>query len=341
MILVHFLIFLALFAGAHGSKSPLRKMMVNGVDTKPGEYPFHTQVGCCSGALIAPDVVLTAGHVVPPDAAVGMTVTVGAYYSRVTATQGEPRKITNAIQHPKYDSMHSDFCILILDQPSENQPIRINRSSMVPKAYDPVTLLGTGTFNMTTSDRSEVLQEVEALYIPSTECAKAYDPERGISYAGGFLDGTNLCTQGKGDGCIFDSGGPVIVGNDTLVGLISFGVDCADPIYPAVNARVSAIHEWIDSVVCQYSADPPADFACGTKSPPPTESTTKSSGLQDSRSAKLSFHRFFRWPTFGFLAGILLGTATSLFFLQWRKQKKKSADPTVGERQILLGSGRI
>ena len=42
-----------------------RNLLVNGVDTLPNEYPFHVQIGGCSGALIAPDIVITAGHVVP------------------------------------------------------------------------------------------------------------------------------------------------------------------------------------------------------------------------------------------------------------------------------------
>ncbi|KAG7364946.1 trypsin [Nitzschia inconspicua] len=321
-----------------GSSPALRQLMVNGVNTIPGEYPFHTQVGCCSGALIAPDVVLTAGHVVPPASAVGMTVTVGAYFSSVTATQGDPRTVTHAVQHPNYDSMHNDFCILILDQPSEKQPVRINRSSHIPNAYDPVTLLGTGTFNLTTSERSEVLQETEALYIPPAECSEAYDPERGISYGGGFMDDTNICTKGKGDGCVFDSGGPVIVGNETLVGLISFGVDCNDPIYPAVNARVSAVSEWIDSVVCQYSADPPEDYACAAKTQAMDLSPTNKSELPERRSSELRSY-LLRWPTCAFLGGILLGTVVALLFLRFWK-RKQSVVSSVGERQMLLDTPR-
>jgi secreted trypsin-like serine protease len=255
-----------------------RHLMVNGIDTKPGEYPFHTQVGCCSGALIAPDVVLTAGHDVSPEA-VGMVVTIGAYYSSVTALQpqGEPRTVTRSIRHPGYDAIHNDFCLLFLDGPAEiAPPIPINRSPTRPKPHQKVTLLGTGTFNLSTSVRSVVLQESSTWYIPNEKCSKAFDPQRGISYGGGFLDDTNLCTMGNGDGCAFDSGGPVLA-DGVLIGLISYGVDCNDPVYPAVNARVSAVHEWIDRMVCRYSKYPPADFVCSnqtTATPPPGSSST-------------------------------------------------------------------
>jgi secreted trypsin-like serine protease len=301
--------------------------MVNGVDTTPDEYPFHTQVGCCSGALIAPDIVLSAGHDVPPDP-VGMTVTVGAFYSSVTAKQGDPRSVTKAFMHPQYDSMHNDFCILVLDKPSDKQPVRINRSSNVPKPHQQVGLLGTGTYNLTTSDRSEVLQKATAKYIPHEECAKAYDPERGISYAGGFLDDTNLCTKGDGDGCVFDSGGPVIVEQNVLVGLISFGVDCGDPIYPAVNSRVSAVHEWIDSMVCEHSVDPPKDFACGAK--PEAETTWMQKVVSSPKSFRLSL---LRSPT---SIGMVLCAGLLAFAVAWRRQWRSSDRASAGELAHLL-----
>jgi secreted trypsin-like serine protease len=311
--------------------------MVNGVDTKKGEYLFHTQVGGCSGALIAPDVILATGHEMPPiDVAVGMTVTVGAYYTDPTKNAGgDQHTITQAFVHPDYATIHNDFSILILDKPSDIKPIRINRDSQVPVAHTNVTLLGTGTFNLTTSERSVVLQESTVTYLPNDECRTSYDPARGVSYAGDFLDETNLCTTGTSDGCAFDSGGPVIVekdGRDLLIALISFGVDCADPFYPAVNARVSGVYEWIDELVCQHSSDPPKDFHCGTRSKNQTatskllpSSPSKPPAVAPGKSTK---------PLFSLYKVLILlgaGTAASVFFA-W-KSKAKS---TEGERQRLL-----
>ena len=149
--------------------------------------------------------------------------------------------------------MHYDFVILILDGPisSDVKPIRINRVSEVPTVDTNITLLGTGTATLAgTEGRPKVLQKTFTSYVETDECSEAYDPERSISYNGNFLDDTSLCTMGQdGDGCVYDSGGPVIVEDSTttqkttvtLIGLISFGIDCNDPVYPAVNARVSAV----------------------------------------------------------------------------------------------------
>jgi hypothetical protein len=34
------------------------------------------------------------------------------------------------------------------------------------------------------------------------------------------------------------------------------------PTLPALHARVSEVHGWIDKIVCELSAEPPEDFDC-------------------------------------------------------------------------------
>jgi trypsin len=280
---------IAATATATTTTSTARNLLVNGADTLPDEYPFHVQVGGCSGALIAPNIVITAGHVVPSEeGAIGMTVRVDAYQ-----TENDPnstiRTVEKAIIHPKYDTMHYDFVILILDGPAAVKPIRINRSPTVPTASQNVTLLGTGTATLAgTEGRPKVLQKTTTYYVPTDDCGEAYDPERSIRYNGNFLDGTSLCTMGNdGDGCVYDSGGPVIIEErpskkkgPTLVGLISFGIDCNDPVYPAVNARISSVSLWIDNIVCQYSTyPPPKDFHCDTTNTTTTTATATATNM--------------------------------------------------------------
>ena len=67
----------------------------------------------------------------------------------------------------------------------------------------------------------------------------------------------------------WDSGDPVVwtsssnTGDqDILVGLGSWGEECADPNFPGVQTRISWAADWIDTHVCQLSRDPPADFNC-------------------------------------------------------------------------------
>jgi len=62
----------------------------------------------------------------------------------------------------------------------------------------------------------------------------------------------------------YDSGCPIIIQGDTWqddrwVASVSWGEECADPDFPAVNARYSS---WIDQQVCLHSRYPPKDFDC-------------------------------------------------------------------------------
>ena len=51
---------------------------------------------------------------------------------------------------------------------------------------------------------------------------------------------------------------------------VSWGMKCADENFPAVNARLSAVLDWVDETVCAWSMDPPADFGFS-----PTTTATK------------------------------------------------------------------
>ena len=80
LVVMKFVLPLLLGLTASTAAASARNLLVNGTDTEPGEYRYHVRVGCCSGALIAPDVVLSVGHVVPPpDALASMKLYVGAY----------------------------------------------------------------------------------------------------------------------------------------------------------------------------------------------------------------------------------------------------------------------
>lgn len=42
----------------------------------------------------------------------------------------------------------------------------------------------------------------------------------------------------------------------------STGIDCADPVFPGIQARISDSYQWIEEQVCKLSLDPPRDFHC-------------------------------------------------------------------------------
>lgn len=46
--------------------------------------------------------------------------------------------------------------------------------------------------------------------------------------------------DGTKDSCFGDSGGPLTDSKGTLIGIVSWGIDCADKNYPGVYTRVAS-----------------------------------------------------------------------------------------------------
>ena len=66
--------------------------------------------------------------------------------------------------------------------------------------------------------------------------------------------------------CYGDAGGPAIINDeedeDEVYGIISWGYGCVDHNYPAVLTKVSDHYDWIRTMICNESSDPPAHYGC-------------------------------------------------------------------------------
>jgi len=85
------------------------------------------------------------------------------------------------------------------------------------------------------------LQEVVVKTMTNNACNKKYNH--------GDIQTTMLCAANDGkDSCQGDSGGPLVTKEDgafSLIGVVSWGYDCASPDYPGVYARVTSELDWI------------------------------------------------------------------------------------------------
>jgi len=221
----------------------------------------------CGGVLVAQDVVLTAAHcqarsVSSYDVYIGL-------YNRLDIEEGKDydfvkRKVSRQKEHPNYNAQLLDNDLLLL-----------HLDGAVPMAYKPIALLTSDTFPPTTAGLnagdvlmvsgwgttayggipSEVLLSAEVNYVPNAECNEMYEEALEDSPS---INDWELCASSPGkDACQGDSGGPLVwtyEGESTsllLVGIVSWGFECALPEFPGVYARVSYFYDWIRITICE------------------------------------------------------------------------------------------
>ncbi|CAG2111847.1 unnamed protein product, partial [Medioppia subpectinata] len=104
-----------------------------------------------------------------------------------------------------------------------------------------VTLSGFGQLGEHES-KPDYLQKLDMPIFDHETCIKNYDEHV-------KLNDMKLCAGGIGghDSCMGDSGGPLIYnieGRMHVIGVVSFGLPCAQKDYPGVYTKVSKYYDW-------------------------------------------------------------------------------------------------
>ena len=238
----------ALLAAAAAPSSAV----VGGNDASPGEYPAVAEITfgpfLCTGTLITPSWVLTAGHCSnitagtvaspaswPPQL---INVRVGG----VTQDDGERLGVSRVVMHPDYLLTSGyDISLLQLSSNSTMAPTQVagagERSIWTAGTME--TIVGWGVTEEG-GDLPDRLQEAQVPMTTDAYCAGAYSD---------FDPQTMVCAgfpQGGVDTCQGDSGGPMFgrtsAGALRVVGTTSFGEGCARPGRPGVYGRVARRH---------------------------------------------------------------------------------------------------
>ena len=214
----------------------------------------------CTGTLIAPDWVMTAGHcgsltagAVPSPIglpASSYDVKLGSVHA--DGTGAEDHSVTQVVVDSDYlvtNGAGNDVTLLQLDHPSAIVPVKI--AAVGERAIWPpgtsATIAGFGLTSENAQDAPPTMMRAQVPIQSDADCAKAYPNGLGGTAAGGSYDArTMLCAgypQGGTDTCQGDSGGPLLAtaldGTPRLVGATSFGDGCARAGEPGVYARVA------------------------------------------------------------------------------------------------------
>jgi secreted trypsin-like serine protease len=186
--------------------------VVGGTDARLGSYPFFVLLEgaitgyLCGGSLVAPDVVLTAGHCDPYGQS-DFYVYVNAYaMSKSAYPNNEFQTISTEKRKPSdfdLESYSNDLLLLKL-----MDPVPLDRVLPVNLNFDPFTfgqkfrVLGLGT-TFENGPYAEVLQEVIVKEVNTDDCANAYTQE-GFDIVNKTI---MFCAKDSGkDACQGDSG---------------------------------------------------------------------------------------------------------------------------------------
>jgi trypsin len=240
-----------------GATAAPSSAVVGGNNASPGEYPSVAEITfgpfLCTGTLVTPDWVLSAGHCGSvTGAAVASPASwppqlINVRIGGVTQNDGEQRSVSQVVVHPDYLLTSGyDISLLKLSQSSTMAPTQVagagERSIWTAGTLE--TIVGWGVTEED-GDLPDNLQEARVPITTDSYCAGAYSD---------FDAKTMVCAgfpQGGVDTCQGDSGGPMFgktsAGALRVVGTTSFGEGCARPGRPGVYGRVAddTLRPWI------------------------------------------------------------------------------------------------
>jgi uncharacterized protein (TIGR03382 family) len=218
--------------------------IVGGRPVAAGDWPDAVAVlgadGRCSGTLIAPDVVLTAGHCIDIGPAVVVLDTVD-----VDAEDGEWIEVDRAVAYPGWEDSY-DVGVLVLARAAETVPRKVARTctaSAEVVAGNALTVVGFGQTVEIDDGRDRGVTK-NTVDVTITDAACTTDPSCAVP-------GGELIAGGGGlDACFGDSGGGAYAETEAgpvLVGVVSRGLAGAWACGGGgVYVRVDKVVRWIE-----------------------------------------------------------------------------------------------
>jgi trypsin len=244
----------------------------------------------CTGTVVAPSLVLTAGH-----CAENMTTgaTNGHSGYRVVTGEVEPGKghgqistVVGVIPYPGF-ARHveaGDAALLVLEKPvlAPAMPLAKRSQARLYGGGTAATIAGWGLTSILQRKLTTHLRFARTVIQPANWCERHVRP---------FFPRWELCTVDvphyASSGCHGDSGGPLMVpgehsGELLEAGVVAFGEALCLPRYPNVYTRVDALSGWLRSWIAAYRSPAvslaPSAAASGFAAPAQPPAGSASSG---------------------------------------------------------------
>jgi len=229
--------------------------IVGGTEASPGEFPHQIAllrggVGgslMCGGSLVAPNMVVTAGHCCDGQSASRLGVRVGNHHLYEDDPDQMDIAVSKVMLHEDYDSwtIYNDICLLELSGEADFSSSVIGAISLPSdgKEYSAGTMCTVSGWGTTSEGGSlgQTLMKVTVPVVSDDDCRAAY----GQSDVADSMICAGLDEGGK-DSCQGDSGGPFMCGSE-LSGVVSWGYGCAEAGFPGVYTQTSYFISWLNS----------------------------------------------------------------------------------------------
>jgi len=232
--------------------------IINGTPAELGQFPhlahIHFYRGTsgylCTGSLLAPNWVITAGHCV--EDADRFIITVGALNWRYPEEGAVVTETTRSILHELYDipnDLNHDIALIELTEnieTTENIAIGEIRKEFLGDAPQPVVIAGWGK-TTDTSSASDILMynDGDVFTVTNEQCQGTFGTDT--------VTPDHICTTGGPEGatCNGDSGSPLNYreedGRLVTIGLSSFGSSAGcESGFPKGFTRISSYIDWIE-----------------------------------------------------------------------------------------------
>lgn len=237
-----------------------------------GKYAYQ-----CTGTVVAPSLVLTAGHCAE-------NVRTGARYApsgyRVVTGAVDPlapgasvSTVLGVIVYPGFRRKvdDGDAALLVLSAPVKAPPIALaTRSDMAHlRAGSPAVMAGWGLTSYTQRLPTETLRSASTVVQGRKWCAGNAPP----FYAKSEICGIAPPSYATG-ACSGDSGGPLLarrpVGGEPIqIGIAVHVYGQCSTRHPSVWVSVSSISAWIHTWIAAYKLPPVSSMPAPAPAPPP------------------------------------------------------------------------
>ena len=235
-----------LTAVSAASAGPVNAPVVGGSMVPPGKWPDAVAIlgpsGSCTGTLIAPDVVLTAGHCtnIQPTEIVANT-------TNYNGSGGQRIAIESITAYPNYREKF-DVAVIVLVSPVTGVVPRSVAGHCTFSGFADETMVHLVGFGLTDTagvGANTALREAMAPVLDAT-CSGGNGCREAVAPQGEFVAGGS-----GGDSCFGDSGGPVYLDTargPVLVAAVSRGLD--DSATPCggggIYVRTDKVLAWVE-----------------------------------------------------------------------------------------------